>query len=104
LSNSDVISCGKPLPRIVACRPLPQFGLEVLWAKGGIDIIDVHPALKARALFEGVRSSEQAFAACTVDEDGTCIAWPEGAELSAVWIARLAVDRVIPKASSEYRI
>lgn len=104
MSDSDLVTFGDPLPRIAACRPLPQFGLEVLWAEGGIDIVDVYPALETRGVFERVRSSERMFAACTVDADGTCVAWPDGAELSAVWIARLAEERAVAKPASAYRM
>lgn len=104
MSDCDAVAGGDPLPRIAACRPLPQFGLEILWAEGGIDIVDVYPALDARRVFERVRSSERMFAACTVDEDGTCVTWPDGAELSALWIARLAEERVVAKPVSVSRM
>lgn len=91
----DVVSVGAPLPRIAACRALPGFGLEVLWAEGGTDIVDAFPALESRRVFERVRSSERVFPACEVGEYGTCVVWPDGAELSAVWIARLAEERSV---------
>jgi hypothetical protein len=88
----DMIGVGEPLPRIAACRALPDFGLEVMWTEGGIDIVDVYPALETRRMFEHLRSSEQVFSNCAVGEDGACVAWPDGSELSAVWIARLAEE------------
>lgn len=104
MRDGDVLSSGDPLPRIAACRALPQFGLEVLWADGGIDIVDVYPALETRRVFERVRSSERMFADCSVDGDGACVAWPDGAELSSVWIARLAGERAVTKPASGYRM
>lgn len=99
-----MISVGEPLPRIAACRALPDFGLEVMWIEGGIDIVDVHPALETRRMFERVRASESIFSDCTVGEDGTCVAWPDGSELSAVWIARLAEDAPAQKPTSVLRM
>jgi hypothetical protein len=91
---------GERLPRIAACRALPDFGLEVMWTEGGIDIVDVYPALETRRMFERVRSSERIFSNCAVGEDGACVAWPDGSELSAVWIARLAEDAPVNKPSN----
>lgn len=99
-----MINVGEPLPRIAACRALPDFGLEVMWTEGGIDIVDVYPALASRRMFERVRSSERVFSNCAVGEDGTCVAWPDGAELSAAWIARLAEDIPANRPSNTMRM
>jgi hypothetical protein len=104
VNSDEMIAVGEPLPRIAACRALPGFGLEVMWTEGGMDIVDVYPALETRRMFERVRSSERIFANCAVGEDGTCVAWPDGSQLSAVWIARLAEDAPEQKQTNSLRM
>ncbi|MCZ7861739.1 hypothetical protein O9X98_10145 [Agrobacterium salinitolerans] len=102
--SADILSAGDPIPRIAACRALPGYGLEVLWMEGGTDIVDAFPALASRRVFDRVRSSERVFSAAEVGEYGTCVVWPDGAELSAVWIARLADDRSIARPAPGLRM
>ncbi|MCV9963678.1 hypothetical protein OIU34_17395 [Pararhizobium sp. BT-229] len=102
--NVDILSAGDQIPRIAACRALPGFGLEVLWLEGGTDIVDAFPALESRRVFEQVRSSERMFSACAVGEYGTCVVWPDGSELSALWIARLAEESSVARPSPGLRM
>jgi hypothetical protein len=83
---------------------LPGFGLEILWMEGGTDIVDAFPALESRRVFDQVKSSERMFSACEVGEHGTCVVWPDGAELSAAWIARLTEERTVAGPTPGFRM
>lgn len=88
--NADeIISVGEPLPRIVAAQPLDKRFVRVEWEGGDVQIYDVSAALASRLVFKRLRTDDELFRTLKVGEDGICIEWDDGAELSAIWIERL---------------
>lgn len=78
------------LPRIESAKPLEGRNVEVTWRGGTTQIIDVRPALASRRLFLRLRADDELFNTLKVNEDGNAIEWDDGAELTAIWIERLA--------------
>lgn len=90
MSDTDIVSAGETLPRIVACKPLEGRSLEIVWRDGSRSEVDVSSALTSRPFYKDVAETDSLFRSCSVSEYGDCIEWADGSELSAVWIAYLA--------------
>jgi hypothetical protein len=88
--GDDFISVGAPLPRILSVRPLPDRRAHVVWAGGSEQAIDLAPAIMSHRGFIPLRSDDALFAQMAVSETFDSIIWPNGLELSAVWIEELA--------------
>lgn len=78
------------LPRIDAATALDGRKVAVVWRDGTAQIVDVAPALASRRLFLRLRTDDALFRTLRVNEDGNAIEWDDGAELTAIWIERLA--------------
>lgn len=80
----------KPLPRLQSARALDGRNVEVVWRDGRSQAIDVSPALASRRIFLQLRTDDELFKTLRVNEDGNAIEWADGAELTALWLERLA--------------
>ena len=79
-----------PLPRIEAATPLEGRKVSVVWRDGTSQVIDIGPALASRRVFLRLRTDDELFRTLRVNEDGNAVEWDDGAELTAIWIERLA--------------
>jgi hypothetical protein len=79
-----------PLPRIEAAEALDGRKVKVTWRDGTSQVVDVGPALASRRVFLRLRTDDDLFQTLRVNEDGNAIEWEDGAELTAVWVERLA--------------
>jgi uncharacterized protein YegP (UPF0339 family) len=100
----EIISVGRPLPRIAEVEPLDAFRVRVTWSRGEragtVETIDLSPAILSHRHFAPLRSDPSLFAAARVNEDGNALEWDGGIELSAVWIEDLS-DRATAHGASE---
>ena len=55
-----------------------------------MQVIDIAPALASRRVFLRLRTDDELFRTLRVNEDGNAIEWEDGAELTAIWLERLA--------------
>jgi hypothetical protein len=78
------------LPRIDAAEALEDRKVAVVWRDGTSQVVDISPALASRRLFLRLRTDDELFRTLRVNEDGNAIEWDDGAELTAIWIERLA--------------
>jgi hypothetical protein len=69
---------------------LDERKILVTWRTGESQIIDTMPALASRRIFIALRTDDALFRTLKVNEDGNAIEWNDGAELSAIWLERLA--------------
>jgi hypothetical protein len=83
-----------PLPRIESVAALDGRKILVTWKGGGREIVDVTAALASKRLFLPLRTDDQLFRTLQVNEDGNAVEWADGAELSAIWIQRLAPNTI----------
>ena len=84
------IEVGAPLPRIDAAEPLAGRKVRIRWhGDNEPSIVDITPALASLRIFARLRTDDDLFRQLRVNEDGNALEWPDGAELSAVWIRRL---------------
>lgn len=79
-----------PLPRIDSAEPVEGRKIKVTWRDGTSQVVDIGPALASRRLFLQLRTDDDLFRTLRVNEDGNAIEWDDGAELTAMWIERLA--------------
>lgn len=87
----DWIEVGPPLPRIASAEPLDRRNIRLSWrGNSGPIVVDVAPAFANLRIFKRLRTDDELFRRLAVNEDGNALEWPDGAELSAVWIERLA--------------
>jgi hypothetical protein len=89
--KNDRIVVGDPLPEIAAAAPLDDRKIRVTWDSGETQIVDIAPALASKRIFVRLRTDDGLFRTLRVNEDGNVIIWDDGAELTAIWIDRLAL-------------
>jgi len=83
-------SSDEALPRLEHVRPLDGRRVLVVWKGGKQQTVDVSPALLSKRVFIRLRTDDELFRQMRVNEYGNAVEWPDGAELSAIWIERLA--------------
>jgi hypothetical protein len=83
-----------PLPRIESAAVAEGRKVAVVWRTGHQQTIDVWPALVSRRVFIRLRTDDLLFGTVRVNEDGNALVWDDGAELSAVWLERLAPSAI----------
>ncbi|QND51376.1 DUF2442 domain-containing protein [Phyllobacterium sp. 628] len=88
--DDDIISVGAPLPRIEKATALDERKVLITWRTGETQIVDTMPALASKRIFIALRTDDALFQTLKVNEDGNAIEWDDGAELSAMWLERLA--------------
>ncbi len=81
---------GEVLPRIAAAQPLDGRNVHITWQDGTSQVVDISPALASRRVFLRLRTDAPLFRTLRVNEFGNAIEWEDGAELTAIWIERLA--------------
>jgi hypothetical protein len=84
----------KTLPRIeeVAAGEQP-LTLRVRWAEGGESLVDVSGVIEAFRIFAPLRSDPEMFAAVTVGEYGTHVAWSDEIDMAASTLWRLSQEQ-----------
>ena len=90
IAEDEWLDVGGSLPRIDTAKALDARKVLIKW-RGESDpaIVDVAPALASLRIFSRLRSDDGLFRQVRVNEDGNALEWPDGAELSAIWIDRL---------------
>ena len=94
MTDDDIDEEEAPLPRIAKAAPLDGRRVAVTWRGGGSDVIDVTPALSSKRIFMRLRTDDELFLTLKVNEDGNAIEWADGAELTAIWLERLAPSTI----------
>jgi hypothetical protein len=88
--SDDIITAGKPLPRIVKVEPLEARKVRITWQSGDNNVVDLAPAMQSRRLYIPLRGDDALFSRVMVSEYGDAIEWPgEDLEFSAVWLESL---------------
>ena len=64
--------------------------IEITWVDDGVEVVDVTPAIVGHRHFVALREDRRAFENFAVGENGDCLVWASGEELSAVWLEELA--------------
>jgi hypothetical protein len=91
--NDDVVSAGKPLPRIVSAIPIDGRKVHVKFSSGIEKTVDLAPALESRRFYIPLRDDEALFRSFKVSEYGDALEWNDDLDFSAVWLEALpAVD------------
>ena len=98
---TDDLDDEAPLPRIESAAALDARKILVAWRGGGREIVDVAPALSSKRIFIQLRTDDALFRTLRVNEDGNAVEWADGAELSAIWIERLAPSTI---GNEEFRL
>lgn len=91
MDSNEIIRVGRPIPRIESAEALDRRNVRILW-RGAVEpmLVDVGPALMNLRIFARLRTDDDLFRSLRVSEFGDCLEWPDGAELSAIWIEELA--------------
>ncbi|WP_082476829.1 DUF2442 domain-containing protein [Rhizobium sp. Leaf371] len=89
VDDDDIIGFEKPLPRIRSATPLDARRVEIVWAGGDSEIVDLTPALASKPIFLRLRTDSALFATMRVSSYGSALEWDDGSELTAHWIRRL---------------
>jgi hypothetical protein len=69
------------------------FTLRVRWADGGESLVDVSGMIEAFRIFAPLREDPERFAAVTVGEYGTHVAWTDEIDMAASTLWRLAQEQ-----------
>lgn len=87
--DNEILTKGRPLPRIAAATIIDNRRVRVTWRDGNSVTVDLAPVLNSHRHFIPLRTDEENFATMRVNDEGTALEWDGGIELSAVWIATL---------------
>ena len=87
--SDDIITVGRPLPRIAHAVPLDGRKVKVIWADGSVKVVDLSGALASRRLYIPLRDDDALFRSLQITEYGDGIAWGDDLDFSAVWLDRL---------------
>lgn len=90
--SDDIISVGKPLPRLAAVEVVTAHTVRIRFTSGTTRVVDLGPVLRSRAVFKAVHDDEQLFRQVAINGDGNALEWSDGAELSAVWLEKLSAE------------
>ena len=83
-----------PPPRIVAVTPAEQHPvLRIRWDNGKDTLVNVSAVLNTYRFYAPLRENEALFRSVRVGDYGTDIAWPEGIDMSADTLWRLAREQ-----------
>lgn len=91
--HDELISIGRPLPRILTVRVLQNFEIEIAWNSGQKSTCDLAPILASRKIFSTLLAEPTLFMSVSVNDDGNALIWGNGAEISAVWLEQLSLTR-----------
>lgn len=89
--TDDLITVGKPIPRIASAVPLHGRMVEITWKDGGRKVVDLAGSLASRRVFIPLRNDDDLFRTLRVSEYGDALEW-DGPDLEfpASWLDRLA--------------
>lgn len=90
---NDIISVGRPLPRIGSVEPLDGRRVRLTWSRGErageAEVLDLAPAIFNHRHFIPLRRDDQLFRQVQITDWGSALEWPGDIALSAEWIERL---------------
>ena len=89
MNDDEIITVGRPLPRIAAAVPLERRKVSVQFQDGREKIVDLAPALASRRIYIPLRADNTLFRSFRVSEFGDAIEWSDDLDFSAVWLERL---------------
>ncbi|MDO1581536.1 DUF2442 domain-containing protein [Rhizobium oryzicola] len=87
--SNELITVGEPLPRISHAEILKDRVLRIRWRSGHETTVDLAPVLLSRRAFMPLREDDELFRQISVEEHGTALEWPQGIDLSALWLSKL---------------
>jgi len=87
--SDDIITVGKPLPRIAHAVPLDNRKVKVIWTDGSIKVVDLSGALASRRIYIPLRDDDGLFRSLRVTDYGDGIEWNDELDFSALWLDRL---------------
>ena len=90
MTDSDIITVGRPIPRIQSATPMGGRKMKIVWRDGGTKVIDLAAPLASRRIFIPLRSDDALFEKVRISEYGNALEW-DGPDLEfpASWLDRL---------------
>lgn len=90
MTDSDIVTVGKPIPRIQSATPMGGRKLKIVWRDGSTKVVDLSAPLASRRIFIPLRSGDTLFEKVRVSEYGDALEW-DGPDLEfpASWLDRL---------------
>lgn len=95
----DRIALSEPLPRLKGVKALPSARLKIAWRKGGSTVCDL-TGLIARSHVLAPLKDAANFAKAKVIDWGAGVGWPNGLDLSAQTLQRIAAEQAAFDAAS----
>ncbi|MFT4185003.1 MAG: DUF2442 domain-containing protein [Rhizobium sp.] len=89
IPDIEMISTGKPLPRIAAATPLDGRKVRVTFDNGRTKTVDLSPALESRRFYIPLRDDDALFRSFRISEYQDALEWGDNLDFSAVWLERL---------------
>jgi hypothetical protein len=88
-TKGEIVSAGRPLPRLAKAKALEGRKVALTWRSGDTKTVDLTPALASRRIYIRLRNDDALFPTLRVSEFGDAIEWDGDVDLSAVWLDRL---------------
>lgn len=90
MANEEIVSLGRPLPRIASVEPLDGRRVRIAWSSGvragQCEAVDLGPVIANHRHFVPLRGNDALFRSLRPVNDGTGIEWDEGIAMSAARI------------------
>lgn len=89
-TENDIVTVGKPIPRIQSATPLGDRRIRIVWKDGPAKVVDLAAALASRRVFIPLRSDDALFERVRISEYGDALEW-DGPDLEfpASWLDKL---------------
>lgn len=87
--ENDIVSVGKPLPRIRNAVPLDGRKVRVTFEDGRRKVVDLKAALESRRIYKPLRADDALFRAFRISEYCNALEWSDDLDFSAVWLDAL---------------
>lgn len=90
MSDDDIITVGKPIPRIASATPAEGRKVRIAWKDGTSKVVDLAAPFASRRIFIPLRNDDALFRTLRVSEYGDALEW-DGPDLEfpASWLDRL---------------
>ncbi|SOC83068.1 Protein of unknown function [Ensifer adhaerens] len=89
MPESDIVSVGKPLPRLKEVVALDGRKLRVIFEDGHSKVVDLTAALESRRIYKPLREDDALFRSFRISDYRNALEWSDELDFSAIWLKAL---------------
>ena len=89
IPENDIVSVGKPLPRLREAVALEGRKVRVAFEDGRTKVVDLTAALESRRFYKPLRDDDTLFKSFRISEYRNALEWSDDLDFSALWLDAL---------------